>query len=81
MLQQSRQLFQLDMAPLLDKHYWNEGLLSGEKIPLKCFQSFFNLYPFASVSGFSNDVLYTPVVQETAKLSNVKVGGLKKILA
>ena len=41
--------------------------------------SFFKLNSFAPVSGLSNEILYTLVAQETAKLPNVKVGGLKKI--
>ena len=29
------------MAPLLNKHYQNEGSLSEEKVPKKCFQTLF----------------------------------------
>ena len=40
----------------------------------------FKLNRLFPVSGFSNEVLCTLVSQGTAKLLNVKVGGLKKIL-
>ena len=74
------QLCRLEMTPLLNKHYQNEGSLSGEKIPKCAFKLFLKLNPFAPVSGLSNEILCTLVAQETAKLPNVKVGGLKKIL-
>ena len=40
--------------------------------------SLFKLNPIAPISRLSNEVLYILVFQETAKLPNVKVGGLKK---
>ena len=51
------QLCRLKIAPLLNKHYRNEGTLSREEISLKCFQILFYLNPFAPVSGISNEVL------------------------
>ena len=38
------------------------------------------LNPIAPISGISNEILCILVAQETAKLPNVKVGVLKKIL-
>ena len=50
----------------------------GEENTPKEFKLFFKLNPFFPVSGLSNEILFTLVAQETAKLPNVKVGGLKK---
>ena len=39
--------------------------------------SYFMLNPFAPISGLSNEILCILEAQETGKLPNVKVGGLK----
>ena len=49
-----------------------------EKYPESAFKLFFNLHMIAPVSGLSDEIVCILVAQETAKLSNVKVGGLKK---
>ena len=41
---------------------------------------FFKVNPIPPESGLSNEILCILLAQETAKLPNVKVGGLKKIL-
>ena len=41
---------------------------------------FFKVNLIAPKSGLSNEILFILLVQETAKLPIVKVGGLKKIL-
>ena len=51
-----------------------------KKYPKSAFKLFFKLNPIALVTGISNELLYTIVAQETVKLPNIKVGGLKKIL-
>ena len=47
-----------------------------KKYPKCAFKLFFKLYTFAPASGLSNEILCTLVAQETAKLPNVKVGGI-----
>ena len=54
--------------------------MSGEKILKSAFKLFFKLNPFAPVSGLSNEIIFTLLAQEAAKLPNVKVGSLKKNL-
>ena len=48
------------------------------KYPKSGIKFFFKLNPIVPVLGLSNDILCTLVAQETAKLPNVKVEGLKK---
>ena len=33
-------LWQLEMAPLLNKHYWNDGSLTGKKYPKSALKAF-----------------------------------------
>ena len=54
--------------------------MSGKRYPKNPFKLFLKLNSFALVSGVSNEIPYTLVAQETAKLPNFKAGGLKKIL-
>ena len=50
-----------------------------EKKYLKVLSNpFFKLNPIAPIPGLSNEILCIIVAQETAKLPNVIVGGLKK---
>ena len=52
-----------------------------KKYPKSAFKLYFKLNSFAPVSGLSNEILCTLVAQETAKLSNVIIGGPKKYAA
>ena len=54
-------------------------VLRVEKKLLKVLSiSFFLVNSIAPISGLSNEILFILVAQETAKLPNVKVGGLSK---
>ena len=48
-----------------------------EKHSISAFKLFFKVKTFAPVLGLSNEILCILVAQETAKLPNAKVGGLK----
>ena len=53
--------------------FWLETIYPKSAVTL-----FFKVNSFAPVSGVSNEILYTFLVQGTAKLPNVKFGSLKK---
>ena len=51
--------------------------MSGKNLK-NAVKFFFKLNLIAPISGLSNEILCILVAQETAKLPNVKFGGLKK---
>ena len=57
------------MAALLNKHYWNEGSLSGEKIPESAVKLFIILNTISPILGLWNEILCILVAQETAILT------------
>ena len=54
--------------------------MSREKYLKVLSNSYFILNSIALISGLLNEILCIFVAQETAKLPNVKVGGLKKFV-
>ena len=53
------------MAPLLNKHIWDESALSREKNTLKCCQTDFQAKSITPIPGLSNEILCILVEQKT----------------
>ena len=64
-------LWRVEMAPLLNKLYWNDGSLSGEKYLKVAIILFFKLKSNFQISGLSNEILCILVAQETTKLTKL----------
>ena len=60
---------------LLNKHYINEGTLNGDAELLHSWLDMY--YTIQKLEGISNEMLCILVDQGTAKLQEVKFGGLK----
>ena len=67
----------IEMQRLLHKHYVNGVTLSQDYSPQNTCQDVGLLAKNRYESDLSNEVLYILVGQETAKISEVKVGGRK----
>ena len=72
------QLYRLEMAPLLNKYYWNEVFLRGQNLPLKCCQHLKMLIYFEEMLRFFHTINKGSLGQRATKLPAFKVGGLKK---
>ena len=76
----SAQLRSNETAPLLNKYYWNEGILNEDKIHLVCFYTLDRDCVNKRGLYLSKEVLWIFVGQGAAELQSVKVGGQNKIL-